>query len=110
MPRPRLSRFALALLACALALSIAGAGGCRERPEAAPRTRIRMATGTPGGGFYPLGAALASALGGSLPQVEIETHPSAGAVSNLEAIQAGEADLGFAFADVAYVASVGGLE
>lgn len=106
MPRPRLSWIVAGLLACTLASLTA----CQDRVDVAPRTRIRMTTGTPGGGFYPLGAALASALTSSLPQVHVETHPSAGAVSNIEAIQAGDADLGFAFADVAYIAFVGGLE
>jgi TRAP transporter TAXI family solute receptor len=45
-----------------------------------------------------------------MPDVNVDIHPSAGAVTNLEAIQRGDADLGFAFADVAYIAFVGRLD
>jgi TRAP transporter TAXI family solute receptor len=84
--------------------------GCRPAPlaQAAP-IRVRFSTGTPGGGFYPLGEGLARAYERSLVAVDLQIHPSAGAVANVEAIQRGDADLGFAFADVAYVASVGRL-
>ena len=74
------------------------------------RMHVRIATGSPGGGFYPLGAALATELARTLPHVDVSTQPSAGAVSNIKALEAGAADLGFAFADVAYVAFVGGLD
>lgn len=84
--------------------------GCRRAApaEAAP-VRVRFSTGTPGGGFYPLGEGLARAYERSLKAVDLQIHPSAGAVANVEAIQRGDADLGFAFADVAYVAYVGRL-
>jgi uncharacterized protein len=67
-------------------------------------------SGPTGGGFYPLGEGLATAFGRLLPDVTFEHHPSTGAVSNAELIQAGNADVGFVFADVAYVAYVGRLE
>ena len=84
--------------------------GCRPaaRAQTAP-VRVRFSTGTPGGGFYPLGEALAHAYERSLEAVDFQIHPSAGAVANVEAIQRGDADLGFAFADVAYVAYVSRL-
>jgi TRAP transporter TAXI family solute receptor len=84
--------------------------GCRPAPQvhAAPAL-VRFSTGTPGGGFYPLGEGLARAYQRSLGAVDLQIHPSAGAVTNVEAIQRGDADLGFAFADVAYVAYVGRL-
>ncbi len=44
-----------------------------------------------------------------MPGVTIERMPSGGAVANSEAIQQGTADIGFAFADVAYIAFGGGL-
>lgn len=84
--------------------------GCQERVETPARTPVRLTTGSPGGGFYPLGAALATALSNEMPRLDLTTQPSAGAVSNIEAIEAGRADMGFAFADVAYIAFVGGLE
>ena len=74
-----------------------------------PTTHIRLITGPEGGGFSPLGEQLAEALTGKIPGVEVETVPSAGAVSNARALQSGAADLGFTFADVAYIAYSGQL-
>jgi TRAP transporter TAXI family solute receptor len=70
---------------------------------------VRLTTGPPGGGFYPMGEGIAQAYAKSLPGVTVETHASSGAVANVEAIQRGDADLGFTFADVAYIASLGQL-
>jgi uncharacterized protein len=83
---------------------------CAPAP-AGPATRptVRFTTGTPGGGFFPVGEGLARAYAQSMPAVNVEIHASAGAVANVEAIQRGDADLGFAFADVAYIAFVGRL-
>jgi len=67
-------------------------------------------SGPTGGGFYPLGEGLVSAFGRLLPDITVEHHPSTGAVNNAELIQSGNADLGFVFADVAYVAYVGRLD
>ncbi len=66
-----------------------------------------MMTGSPGAGFYPFGEALAKAYALALPDFRVEVHESAGAVTNLQAIERGDADIGFAFADVAYIAYVG---
>ena len=103
--RAATSRRLLGIL-CLLAITEA----CRQPQTAPERARVRIATGSPGGGFYPLGAALAVELGRALPTLDLNTQPSAGAISNIKALEAGTADLGFAFADVAYVAFVGGLE
>src|SRR5262245_12560625 len=59
-------------------------------------------SGPAGGGFYPLGEGLAAAYGRLLPDVTFEHHPSTGAVSNAELLQAGNGDIGFVFADVAF--------
>src|SRR5262249_52280247 len=74
-----------------------------------PRPLVRLTTGPPGGGFYPMGEGIAQAYAKSMPGVKVETHASSGAVANVEAIQRGDADLGFTFADVAYIASLGQL-
>ena len=82
----------------------------RATPAVAPpRLVIRFSTGPHGGGFYPLGEGLARAYGASVRDLLVETMPSGGAVANAEAIQRGDADLGFAFADVAYLAFGTGL-
>jgi TRAP transporter TAXI family solute receptor len=88
------------------------AGACTQTPsEPASRvTVVRFSTGAPGGGFYPFGAALADAFAKTLRDISIEVKPSTGAVANVQAIQRGEADIGLAFADVAYLAYVGQLD
>jgi hypothetical protein len=85
--------------------------GCASYPPPPPQphTLVRLTTGPPGGGFFPLGEGLARAYGRLLPDVTVEVHASSGAVANVEAIQRGDADLGFAFADVTYLAFVGRL-
>ena len=70
---------------------------------------LRFATGPAGGGFYSFGEALTTALMEHNPALKIERPASGGVVSNLEAIQNGTADLGFAFADIAYLAANGQL-
>jgi TRAP transporter TAXI family solute receptor len=85
---------------------------CACAPAAPPRPAqavVRFSTGTPGGGFYPLGEGLARAYERSMRTVTFQINPTAGAVTNVEAIQRGDADLGFAFADVAYIAYIGRL-
>jgi hypothetical protein len=71
---------------------------------------VRLATGAPGGGFYPFGASLAEEFTRAGAGVRIEHRPSRGAVANLGAIQRGDADVAFAFADVTYLAYVGRLD
>ncbi len=85
-------------------------GACRPATQApAPPAVVRFSTGTPGGGFYPLGEGLARAYERLFESVTFQINPTAGAVTNVEAIQHDAADLGFAFADVAYMAYVGRL-
>jgi uncharacterized protein len=92
-------------------LPVVGLAGCNKEdpPPPSPRPLVRLTTGPPGGGFYPMGEGIAQAYAKSLPGVNVETHASSGAVANVEAIQRGEADLGLTFADVAYIASLGQL-
>jgi uncharacterized protein len=90
-------------------------GGCRGKGQPAPvpagasRRVLRLTTGSPGAGFHPLGVALGAAYRDAFPQLNLDVIESPGSVHNVEAIQRSEADIGFAFADVAYVAFVGGL-
>src|SRR5437588_13084059 len=102
----RVGRAGLAVVAAAFA------SAC-ERPapaEKPARVVVRLATGPRGGGFFPLGEQVAGALGALMPNVDIKTIVSSGAVSNLESVQRGEADLGFTFSDVAYIAFNGQLD
>jgi uncharacterized protein len=93
-----------------LLLSACDAPAPAAAPASPPAMPLRLTTGSPGAGFHPLGEALARAYRSAFPQVRLEVIESPGSVRNVAAIQRGEADLGFAFADVAYVAFVGRLE
>jgi uncharacterized protein len=96
-----------AIVAIGIELSMCACGQA-PAPRTAPAV-VRFSTGTPGGGFYPLGEGLARAYERSLSPITFQVNPTAGAVTNVEAIQRGDADLGLAFADVAYIAYVGRL-
>jgi uncharacterized protein len=89
-----------------------GATSCRREPDASRPAApvLRFATGPVGGGFYAFGEALVTALAVIHPDVKIARPPSGGVLSNLEEIQRGAVDLGFAFADVAYLAANGQLQ
>jgi len=99
--------------AASLAVTAAGlaAIGC-DRPgpptASAPMT-VRLTSGIPGATFHPLGERLAQGYGRVLPAITMQTQESPGSVRNVRALQGGTADLGFAFADVTYVAFVGQL-
>ena len=83
---------------------------CESRPAPPPpRAHVRLTSGLPGAGFHPLGAGLAAGYAQSLPSVEVEVQESPGSVRNVQALHRGTADIGLAFADVAYVAYVGEL-
>jgi TRAP transporter TAXI family solute receptor len=81
----------------------------RTETPAPPRTLVRLTTGTPGASFYPLGQSLAHEYRTILPDVEVRVSESGGSVSNVEALQNGTADIGLAYADVAYMATAGRL-
>ena len=68
-----------------------------------PAPLLRLTTGPPGGGFYPLGEYVAAGLRTRMDAVRIQVIPSGGAIFNIDAIQEGRADVGFTFADVAYM-------
>jgi TRAP transporter TAXI family solute receptor len=96
---------AIAVLPVATACTQSAAGSAAA---AAPVT-IRLTSGIPGATFHPLGERLALGYQRVLPATTVEILESPGSVRNVRALQAGAADLGFAFADVTYVAFVGRL-
>jgi TRAP transporter TAXI family solute receptor len=96
-----------------LAAAVVLCSGCAESREGEriepPIETVRLTTGAPGGGFDHLGQAL-DTFSRNLPSLRVLPVPSGGAVSNLRAVQAGDADIGFTFADVAYLAYIGRLD
>ena len=105
-----MARLALIGLVTAVALACDSPRGDDTAALAPAADIVRLGTGAPGGGFYPFGVALAEEFKRGHARVQIEHQPSGGAVANLGAIQRGDADVAFAFADVAYLAYVGRLD
>lgn len=81
--------------------------GCHAHGEPAKPQVIRITTGLPGMTFKPLGEALASSFQSVITEARFEVIETAGSVANLQRLESGEADLGFALADVAYTAFTG---
>ncbi|MGE3843445.1 MAG: TAXI family TRAP transporter solute-binding subunit [Vicinamibacterales bacterium] len=95
-------------LLCICGVVLGGGCAAESNTPQPPRT-LRFATGVPGAGFNPLGAALGRAYRAIGASVQLETQESPGSVSNLLALQDGSSDVGLAFADVAYLANAGQL-
>jgi TRAP transporter TAXI family solute receptor len=97
----------LAIAPCVAALALSA---CHTSPAEAPPPVVRLTSGMPGAGFHPLGEALARAYAKIAPGIGITVLESPGAVQNVQALQSGDADVGFAFADVTYLAHRGAME
>jgi TRAP transporter TAXI family solute receptor len=94
--------------ACMMALTVV-TSACQESPASpAPKT-LTLTMGGPTTPALQLGEALANARA-FVPGVQIRLRPSSGTVGNVNALQAGDADIGVTFADIAYFAFVGQLE
>jgi len=78
--------------------------GCQAQPPPTKPLVIRITTGLPGMTFKPLGEALATAFQQVITDARFEVIETAGSVANLQRLESGNADLGFALADVAYTA------
>jgi TRAP transporter TAXI family solute receptor len=113
MPRVHSGRLMHALrsiVVCAVVSCCCPLSACAPAAEHHPPVSVSLITGPPGAGFHPLGLALLRELGVALPDLRFTMLESEGAVSNLEALQRGDADLGLAFADVTYGHYVGRLD
>jgi TRAP transporter TAXI family solute receptor len=99
----------LALIGVVLALGGA-AISCGEAPRERPAARrVRLMSGLVGSGYYALGRAMAEAYARAHPEAPLEVLEGGGSVSAVDAIQSGRAEVGFALADVAYLAFAGRL-
>ncbi len=84
-------------LLCGLLLGLAPAG-------AGPLRTLTIATGSSGGTYYPIGAAVAAILNASLEETTARAIPSRGSIENLLWLERGDVELGIAQQDVAYYA------
>jgi uncharacterized protein len=93
-------RFVVMLLAFCFLFSFSDAW-------AQKKTRISIATGGTGGVYYPYGGAIANVISKYIPGVEATAEVTAAAVDNIKLVAAGEADLGYAYPDLAFDAIEG---
>lgn len=77
--------------------------GCTREPAPPPTRQVTIATGGPGGAFYPIGLALADIYAASVPGLETDVE-SGGSSQNVQALESGHAQVAFTQADVAYLA------
>jgi uncharacterized protein len=99
----------VALAAVVLAVGVSTISCATPPPNTAKTRKILVMTGLIGSGYYGLGRAMAAAYAKAHPAAEVEVVEGSGSVSTVEAIQSGHADIGFALADVAYLAFDGRL-
>jgi hypothetical protein len=105
--RHSLSRISMPFATTAIAVALLTA--CQQASPPPARRVLRLTTGAPGARFLPLGQALADAYAAAFPDFDVRVQESEGSVSNVEALQSDHADVGLAYADVAYMAYVGQL-
>jgi TRAP transporter TAXI family solute receptor len=92
-----------------VAVTVASLTGCQRESASPPRPVVRVMTGIPGGAYYALSQALAEVYARAIPGVDIKLLEGSGSVYTLQALQRGDADVGFAFADATYLGSIGRL-
>ena len=71
------------------------------------RTRVRLGTATPGGGFPVYGAAYAAALNEADPTLAVEPVNTKGSTENVPLLEAGQIDIGQVTGEVTYEAMTG---
>lgn len=64
--------------------------------SAAAATFINIGTGTTGGTYYPVGAAMAKIWNSNIPQMRANAQSTGGTAQNIQLIGKGEAEIGFA--------------
>jgi uncharacterized protein len=73
----------------------------------AKTTFISIATATMGGSYYPIGVGIAEILKVKVPDVEAKVEVTGGATENPKLVGAGDSDIGFTNANLAYNAYTG---
>jgi uncharacterized protein len=93
-----------------VAASLVCLAACRQVTPVSVSTPLTLTMGGPTSPALALGEAIARSSPPMVPGVPIQIRSSIGSVDNIEAIQAGAADIGLATADLAYFSFVGQLE
>jgi hypothetical protein len=95
--------------AAVLAIGVTAGSCAAPEPSAPAGRRIRLMTGLIGSGYDGLGHVIADSYVKTHPTANVDVIEGTGSVSTVEAIQAGQVDIGITLADVAYLAFAGRL-
>jgi TRAP transporter TAXI family solute receptor len=80
-------------------LAVLGAGVLVAAPARAAEQFVNVLTGGTSGVYYPLGVALASAIGKAMPDVKTSVQSTKASVENLNLLQAGRGEIAFTLGD-----------
>jgi hypothetical protein len=84
-----MKRIALAAMGLALFFVLCPAGAEAQKLD------LKIMTGPMGGAWYPLGGAIADAIQKEIPEITFSVMPGGG-IGNVEALETGKCDIGFA--------------
>ena len=82
-------------------LAIATVAAVLVAPAAQAQTFVRMVSGPSGGSWYPLGAKIMQVLGENVDGITT-SNTSGGGISNILAVNGGDAEIGWSYAHTAY--------
>lgn len=91
-------------------IALVGVAVAQPVDTSQPTGNVRFVSGPTGGTYYPLGEGIASILNRHSPGARASSSPTGGSTENARLISLGEADFGWAAADVVYYAFNGGRE
>ena len=85
-------------------LAVLAAAGCTATPAASVPVTLTIATGSTSGVYCPLGTSLARIYSARVPGVRAIAAQTGASLANVDALEAGTADIAFALGDTAYIA------
>ncbi len=105
----------LVVLLTVVALLVVGCGGntntssdqAGSTPAPAKTQFISIATASMGGSYYPIGVGMSQIFTAKVPGIEPKVEVTGGATENPKLVGAGESDIGFTNANLAYAAYSG---
>lgn len=97
-------------VAAAVFTMVAAVAGAQTVDTTADVGNVRFVSGPTGGTYFPLGEGVARTMNQNSKGARVSSTPTGGSTENVRLISLGEADFGWAAADVVYYAHNGGRE
>jgi TRAP transporter TAXI family solute receptor len=100
-------------MVCLILLSLTACGGgnaaqspdkASDAPAKVEKQFISIATASLGGSYYPIGVGMSEVFQANIPGVEAKVEVTGGATENPKLVGAGDSDIGFTNANLAYAA------